>query len=149
MSNTTSNTSQLTLNETIVRLTGAFASVITIAAIISQWYIFPLYLSIDFFFRAFTGIKPPLALLSQSVAKELQLKEKQIYAPPKKFAAAVGFVFSVSITILLLFQFINTALVVAAVLLFCAVLESIFAICIGCYVYDWVVVPLQNKFKQL
>jgi hypothetical protein len=50
----------------------------------------------------FTAVKPPFALIAQRLSKALHLVVKPIYAPPKKFAAAIGFVFSVAISALLL-----------------------------------------------
>lgn len=144
MSNSVSTLST-TLNETVVRLVGGFVSLFAIAILVTQSYWISLYLIFDFFFRAFTNIKPPLALLSIFIAEKLNLKPKPIYAPPKKFAAGVGFAFSIAITALLFLNFTTAALLVTSILLVCAVLESIFAICVGCYVYDWVVAPFLNK----
>jgi hypothetical protein len=147
MSQTTTDLFYGRVNETAIRFIGGFVALLTIATIASNLLWIPLYLAIDFFFRAFTDIKPPLGLLAKFITEKFQLKPKLTFAPPKKFAAAVGFVFSLTITILLLLNLKVTALITAGVLLICAILESAFGICVGCYVYDWFVAPLKNKFN--
>jgi hypothetical protein len=86
------------VNENVVRLVAGFVLTFAIATIATGWAILSIYLSIDFFLRAFTNIKPPFALAAQQLAKTLNLEVKPIYAAPKKFAAAIGFVFSVAIS---------------------------------------------------
>jgi hypothetical protein len=135
------------VNENVVRLVAGLVLVTAIATVATGWAVFALYLSVDFFLRAFTAIKPPFALAAQQLAKALHLEVKPIYAAPKKFAAAIGFVFSVAISALLLSGFLETARVVTGVLIVFATLESVFGICAGCYVYSWIVVPLRDKFK--
>jgi hypothetical protein len=136
------------VNENVVRLVAGFVLTFAIATIATGWAILSIYLSIDFFLRAFTNIKPPFALAAQQLAKTLNLEVKPIYAAPKKFAAAIGFVFSVAISALLLSGFVGTAKVVTGVLVLFATLESVFAICAGCYVYSWIVAPLIERFKS-
>ncbi len=148
MSLSTTDLSYGRVNETAIRFIGGFVALLTVAAIATKIFWIPLYLAIDFFFRAFTDIKPPLGLLAKFITEKLQLNPKWIFAPPKKFAALVGFIFSVAITILLLLQLDVAALAVASVLLICAILESAFGICVGCYFYDWFVAPLRNRWKQ-
>lgn len=135
------------VNENAVRLVAGLVLTGAIATIITGWVVIPLYLSADFFLRAFTSIKPPFALAGQQLASALQLQVKPIYAPPKKFAAGIGFVFSVAISALLLLGLIGTANILTGVLAVFATLESVFGICAGCYVYSWVVAPLLKKFK--
>jgi hypothetical protein len=136
------------VNENVVRLVAGFVLIFAIATVFTGWVVLPIYLSIDFFLRAFTNIKPPFALAAQQLAKTFHLEVKLIYAAPKKFAAAIGFVFSVVISALLLSGFIDTAKIVTGVLVVFATLESVFAICAGCYVYSWIVAPLIERFKS-
>lgn len=147
MGNVSSVNTETRVNENVVRLVAALVLLTAIATFVTGWAALSLYLSVDFFLRAFTGFKPPFALAAQQLSKALNLEVKPIYAAPKKFAAAIGFVFSVVISALLLSGFIETARVVTGVLAFCAILESVFGICVGCYVHSWVVAPLIEKFK--
>jgi hypothetical protein len=135
------------VNENVVRIVAGLVLISALVTIAAGWVVIPLYLSIDFFLRAFTNIKPPFALAAQQLAKSLQLEVKPIYAPPKKFAASIGFIFSVAISALLIFGLVTTANIVTGVLSVFATLESVFAICAGCYVYSWVAAPLLEKFK--
>lgn len=102
-------------------------------------------LVLDFALRAFTYQPAPLAFTAKLITGLLKLKIKPIYAAPKKFAAAIGFVFSFLIAILLLFNLTDTAVLVSSVLALFAFLEAMFNICAGCYVYNWFVSPSKNK----
>ncbi len=135
------------INENAVRLVASFVLLFAIATIATGWVILPLYLSVDFFLRAFTNVKPPFAIVARQLAGYLDLEVKMIFAAPKKFAAAVGFVFSVLISALLLSGFSTSAIMVTAILAVFATLESVFSICAGCYVYSWSVAPFREKFK--
>ena len=148
MGNVTSAAIENRVNENVVRIVAGFVLLSALLTIATGWVVIPLYLSVDFFLRAFTNIKPPFALAGQQIASALALEVKPIYAPPKKFAAAIGFVFSVVISALLLSGLTYTATLVTAVLAIFATLESVFAICAGCYVYSWIVVPLLDKFRS-
>jgi hypothetical protein len=136
-----------TVDETTVRGTAAFVTVFAAAILFTQLWWFAAYLVVDFFFRAFTRIKPPFALSAFYIARLAGIKPKPIYAPPKKFAALVGFVFSLTITALLLLNQNFAASAVTVVLLICAVLESVLGICVGCLVYDRLVAPFLNHKK--
>ena len=136
------------VNENVVRLVAGFVLLSAILTIATGWVYVPLYLSVDFFLRAFTSVKPPFALASQQIAKVLHLGVKPIYSPPKKFAAGIGVVFPVAISGLLLSGLSTIAIIVTGILAVFATLESVFGICAGCYVYSWVVAPLLEKFKS-
>ncbi|HRG89086.1 MAG TPA: DUF4395 domain-containing protein [Chitinophagales bacterium] len=139
------NVSQGRVNENVVRFTGVFVFVLTAITMATQAWWVTAYLAVDFFFRASTSVKPPLALLGNYISQQLKQEPKWIFAPPKKFAAGVGVGFSVAVTVLLLTGYTATATAVAGILLLCAGLEGFFGICVGCYVYDWFVAPLINK----
>jgi len=124
--------------------------VIVILALIFFWKLSFLswILTIDFGIRAFTALSSPTAFLAKGSVKLFKLKRKPIFAPPKKFAAAIGFVFSGIITILLFSNLHLIAAIVAGILAIFASLEAFFAICAGCYVYNYVIAPIVNKEKQ-
>lgn len=135
------------VDEHVVRMVAAQAVVITALTlyISSAWP--ALFLAIDFFIRAFTVYPSPLAFVAKKIVHASGFKSKPIFAPPKKFAALLGFVFSVSITLLLL-GYTYTAIVIGVVLIVCAVLESVFNICLGCYVFNWIVAPISRNFEK-
>ena len=65
----------------------------------------------------------------------LKIKPKMIFAQPKKFALKVGLVFSTTILVLYLLNFVLLAQIVAGVLSLFAALELFFEFCMGCWVY--------------
>lgn len=136
------------VNETVVRIIAAFVVTAAVGILYTQWIYLALYLAVDFFLRGFTGVKAPLAIIATTIAQAFKLKEKFIFAPPKRFAAQVGFAFSLNISILLLLGYGYAANVVTGILLTCAVLESVFGICVGCYFYNWFVAPLANRLSK-
>jgi hypothetical protein len=71
-----------------------------------------------------------------------------IFSAPKRFAAALGLVFSLTITVLIFIQLTSLAYIIGGILVVCALLELVFKICLGCYVYNWVVLPIQNKIRN-
>ncbi|OJX37684.1 MAG: hypothetical protein BGO87_11495 [Flavobacteriia bacterium 40-80] len=137
--------SKLHTDENTVRITAAQIVLLAVIALWTQWPALAAFLAVDFAIRAFSLYPSPLALLSKSVVKPLKLEPHPIFAPPKKFAAGIGFVFSLVITLLLYFKLITAAYLVGGILIFCAVLESVFKICLGCYVYNWIVAPVVNR----
>jgi len=133
------------VDENVVRIIAAQVAIITALAIMNHW-IFSLVLLVgDFALRAFTHQPSPLVALAKIVSYLLKLKPKPIFAAPKKFAAGFGFVFSLSALIAFQFNFEIAAYVLGSILIVCAALESVFKICVGCYVYDWLVAPLINN----
>lgn len=65
----------------------------------------------------------------------------RIFAPPKRFAAVLGLLFSVLIALFLFLDFTTGAYFVGGVLILCASLEAFLNICLGCYVYNWIIAP--------
>jgi hypothetical protein len=143
MRNTVSTT--LYLEETTVRLVAAQVVLFSVIIIISGWYFLALGLSLDFAIRAFSSWPSPLAIIAKFLRNQLSVQPVPVFAPPKKFAAGVGFIFSMTYLLLFYFDFTFAAYATGAVLVFCALLESVFKICVGCYVFDWVVAPFLNK----
>ncbi len=94
-------------------------------------------LAYGFWARVLTGPKlSPLGQLATRVVAPHLGPAKSVPGPPKRFAQAMGVVFS-STALVLWFGFDQhlAALVVIGLLLGAAVLESVFAICLGCIVF--------------
>lgn len=142
-------TTGLYVDETIVRLVAAQVILLTIVTLFTQWAVLALFLAIDFAIRAFTKFPSPLALIGKGISKIVNAAPRPIFAPPKRFAAALGFVFSLTITVFLYFGLPISAYTTGGILLFCALLESVFKICLGCHVYNWIVLPIQNKLQKI
>jgi len=125
------------VNETVVRLV---AFMIFLSATLGcfgflQWI--AAALALDFFIRAFT--RWPISYLSalgKLIARILKLPPKPINAGPKIFAARLGFILCVTISILAFMQLTPYAIALAGILALFAALETFFSVCVGCHLYS-------------
>jgi hypothetical protein len=140
---TQSKVAQATTNESKIRLIALFVFVASITYIFTNFIAIPVLLVIDFALRSFDlGKYSPFAIFSDTLVKTLKLPIKPVYLPPKRFAARIGLLFSITILSLQLVGI--STLIVSSVLTFFAALESFLSICAGCYVYSF----LQQFNKQ-
>lgn len=134
------------VNKSVVRITGFLVASTVILYAVTGNILFMVYLIADFTIRGFSSLKySPYSYLAQKISKVLNLQVKTTDKAPKLFAARVGLIFSLT-TVGLYFLSPTAALVVAFILMTCALLESLFDFCVGCVVYTYVVLPL-NKDK--
>lgn len=120
-----------------VRIIALFVMFSILIFLWNQSILIPICLMIDFGLRAFGFPKfSPLKKVAEFVKNSLNKSSYKVDAAPKKFAAAIGFAFSLAITLLLLFKLSILSIILGCILLFCVLLEGIFGICLGCYVYD-------------
>jgi hypothetical protein len=125
------------INENKVRTIAFLVLVCVVVYLLTHLAIIPVLLVVDFGLRSFDlGKYSPLGQLSNILVRTLKLRVKPIFYPPKRFAARIGLLFSVTILVLH-FSGINTILV-SGMLGFFAALESLAGICAGCYVYNLV-----------
>jgi hypothetical protein len=126
------------VNETSARLVaGAVAVLAVIAVAFQQGWLLPV-LAYGFLARLLTGpTLSPLGLLAtRVVTPRLRVSHRYSPGPAKRFAQAIGAVFSVTATILWYAAGEHTAaLVLVAVVAAFAVLESAFGLCVGCRVF--------------
>jgi len=134
------------INEQVTRLNAMFAIFTIVLAFVLNWVLLIVFLMADFFIRAFTEIKfSPISFLSHSLSNTLNLPLKMIDKAPKVFAARLGFLMTAVITGLFVFKLSLASLIVAGILIFFASLEFIFAICIGCTIYTFLILPFYKK----
>lgn len=96
-------------------------------------------LTVDFALRAFGQRRfSPLRWVARTIVLGLRLADRRVNAAPKVFAARLGLAMTGATTACLAFGFVPAARVLAAVLIVCATLESVFGYCVGCTVYSWV-----------
>jgi len=136
---------KLYVDEHVVRIIAAQVIVVTAISLLTRINIPIFLLSLDFGIRAFSQMPSPLAVIAKSIVRLLKLKSKPNFAAPKKFAAGIGFVFALVIFFFLVFKLYTMANIVGFVLIFFALLESVFKICVGCYFYYWFVGPKVNQ----
>jgi hypothetical protein len=137
--------SPLRINGNVVRITGfMMATMIALYAFTGSIY-FIFAIAIDYLIRAATPAKySPFSWLASKIADTFNLNNHPIDKAPKIFAARVGFLFAFTAAVL---YFINptASLVVALILMFFALLESVFDVCVGCMVYTYVVLPILGE----
>lgn len=130
------------IDERVTRLNALLVILIVIAGFLFDLMIFPVFLAADFFIRGFTRIKfSPLSYISSQMTTVLQLDKKVTDKAPKVFAARIGFIFSLVISVLVLLNFDTAALITGGILVFFASLELALAICMGCIMYTYLVLP--------
>lgn len=85
----------------------------------------------DFLIRGFTQKNfSPLSVTSKLPVNAFRLNEKTIDKAPKIFAARLGFLMTLVISVLFIIQLNTAAIVISAVLLFFATLEFALGICV-------------------
>ncbi len=137
------------VDENIARLTAAIVLVLTIAGLVfrSPWVM--IGLGLDFALRAFGYARySPLRSAAQWMARALSLSPRPTDAAPKRFAAGVGLLFSVSIAFAFLFHWYVSGLFIGVVLAACAALESVLNFCVGCYVYTFLLGRWIPRFRS-
>ena len=128
------------VNEYAARTVAAGVLVMAVAAIAFQqpWILIPL--AYGFWARVLTGptLSPLGQLATRVIAPRLPWGAKPVAGPPKRFAQAVGVVFSTTALVLWFgFGLATAAWVVVALLAVAAMLESVFGICLGCIAFGY------------
>lgn len=132
-------------DENIARTVAVFIFILTILGVYLNSQILIGLLVLDFASRAFfQGAVSPIKILSKEVAKIAKFNKKTVDAAPKKFAALLGFIFTLLILASMLLH--QTILVnsFALILLACAFLESALGFCLGCIIYTYAVLPFKK-----
>ena len=126
-------------NETSARLVAAGVVLISTTFLLTNSTLVLVALAYGFAARVAAGPAfSPLALLvTRVVTPKLNFDHKFVPGPPKRFAQTIGLVFSSSALLLALLDFSLAAKLVIAGLIFAALLESVFAICLGCIAFSY------------
>lgn len=134
------------INEQVTRLNALFGIILLVAGFVFNSVFFFVFLLADFYTRAFTKAKfSPISYLSNSMVNALNLNKKSIDKAPKIFAARIGFLMTLAITVLFMLQLNTAALIVGGVLIFFASLEFALAVCMGCILYTYLILPFYRK----
>ena len=130
------------INERVVRLNALFGILLVIGAFAFNSVFLLIFLTADFYIRAFTNANfSPISFLSKSLTNALNLGNKSTDKAPKIFAARIGFLFTLTLSILFALNLKLAAFIVGGVLVFFASLEFALAICVGCIIYTYLVLP--------
>lgn len=130
------------INERVTRINALFGILLIVTGFVTNSVLFFILLLADFYIRAFTKFKlSPIGYVSHRMADALNLEKKNIDKAPKIFAARIGFLMTLVITVLFLLGLNTAALVVGGVLVFFSSLEFALAVCMGCLMYTYLILP--------
>lgn len=134
------------INEKVTRTNALIGIVLLLSGFALNSVLFFVFLLADFYVRAFTNAKySPISFLSHRLVDALNLNKKQIGKAPKIFAARIGFLMTLIVTVLFLFNLHTAALIVGGILIFFATLEFALAVCMGCIMYTYLVLPFYKS----
>ena len=134
------------INEYVTRINALLTIVVVVLAFALNSVFLLAFLIADFFIRAFTEVKfSPVGFVSHYMSSVLSLSVKMIDKAPKIFAARLGFLMTTVIAGLFIMKMTVAAMVVAGILIFFAALEFLFAICVGCMIYTYLILPFYKK----
>jgi hypothetical protein len=130
------------VDEYAARTVATGVAVMAAAAIAFQqaWLLIPL--AYGFWARVISGptLSPLGQLATRVVAPRLPWGPKPVAGPPKRFAQAIGVVFSTTALVLWFgFGLATAAWVVVALLACAATLEAAFGVCLGCMAFGHLV----------
>ena len=130
------------INERVTRLNALFGILLVVAGFATNSILFFIFLLADFYTRAFTKAQySPISYVSSQMVNALHLGKRNIDKAPKIFAARIGFIMTLAVTILFLLNLNIAALVIGGILVFFASLEFALAICMGCIMYTYLILP--------
>lgn len=135
------------VNETSARLVaaGAVLQSVVFLAVREWWVLVPL--AYGFVARVLCGprFSPLGRLVTQVITPQLAGPHRMVPGPPKRFAQGVGLAFSGGALVAELAGADTVAVVLVAGLAAAATLEAVFAVCLGCIMFNrlmrWGVIP--------
>jgi hypothetical protein len=128
------------VNEISARLVAGGVVLMALAAIVFDQPWLTAVIAYGFVARVLTGptLSPLGQLVTRVITPRLRTRPKLVPGPPKRFAQGMGAVMSVTACVLALgFGLRGLAYVVLGLLVVAAILESVFAICLGCKIFAW------------
>jgi hypothetical protein len=125
------------VNEVAARLVAA--GVVALAAVElatwHRWLLIPL--AYGFVARVLTGptLSPLGRLVTEVVVPRLPVRPRLVPGPPKRFAQGIGATFSAAALVAWLTGALGLSDVLVGMLIVAALLESVFAVCLGCKLF--------------
>jgi hypothetical protein len=125
------------VNEVSARLVAGGVVLMVLLTLIFDLKWATIVIAYGFVARVLTGptLSPLGQLVTRVVTPRLGMAERPVAGPPKRFAQAIGVVFSVSALVLTGLGYWTAAEVVLGLLAVAAFLESALGICLGCKVF--------------
>lgn len=96
-------------------------------------------LTYGFVARVLSGptFSPLGRLATQVITPRLNVRHRFVPGPPKRFAQGIGAAFTLAASVLMFADATSLARIVIAMLVVAAFLEAVFAVCLGCIVFAW------------
>ena len=134
------------ISEHTPRITALFVIILLLLYVITQHWIIPTFLVIDFYTRGFgNGKHSALGILASRITEMLPNKGKAIPKAPKIFAARLGFVFTSAIVALHFIGLGSITTSISFMLILFAALECVANFCVGCWAYTLFVQPFYRN----
>lgn len=109
----------------------------------------PIYISIvalDYFIRATLKVEySPIRFVALNFIKLFNLKKKPINLAQKIFASRLGLICAIAALSLQLLGYSTMALIIAGFLMILSIMDSVFNFCVGCIIYNFLVLPFYQK----
>jgi len=126
------------IDANIVRVIALQVIVVAFLLLWTQYLFFALILLFDFSVRTLQLKKvSPFITIAKLIIYFFKIKPQLCDEAPKRFALYLGLGIIGFFTLLLIFGFIKTALLMVSILILCASLEAVFDYCIGCKIYHY------------
>jgi Domain of unknown function (DUF4395) len=140
------------VDESKVRLTALSVLIIAAIYLATCHWVLPAFLVVDFLLRALNlGEYSVLNIVSDNLVHAFNITVMPIERAPRRFAAIIGFIFSVAILALTFFNYAIISTLLSCILALFAFLESFIGFCSGCYIYKFCVrlfKKKENRFKK-
>ena len=105
-------------------------------------FVFMLVIAADYVIRVFTPLKySPIGWVGYQGTRLFNMTPNQMDKAPKIFAVRVGLIFAV-VSVAVFFVSPASAIVVGLVLMGFNLLDGLLDVCVGCYTYTYVVLPV-------
>ena len=129
------------VNAHVVRIVGVLVCTLAVLFLWTKWLVVPLLFVFDFWVRGYAqpGWSPLRGLARQISTDWLEISPVLIPEAPKRFAARIGLFLSVLALGFGLIGSLGVASTIVGILAFFSALEGFFGICVGCYVYTFLV----------
>ena len=129
------------VNDYAARFVAAMVVILTLSFLVTANIWVLIFILYGFLARVLTWpTLSPIGLIATKILVPLfGNPEKLVPGPPKRFAQAIGLVFSAAALITLLFSEISATRYLIGILGFFASLEAFVGFCTGCYVFGWLI----------
>ncbi len=129
------------VNDYAARFVAAMVVILTLSFLVTPNIWVLIFILYGFLARVLTGpTLSPIGLIATKILVPLfGNPERLVPGPPKRFAQAIGLVFSAAALIALLFSEISATRYLIGILGFFASLEAFVGFCTGCYVFGWLI----------